>query len=77
MTEPAFRIIGSFEIAKLELKADDVLVVRVDRPISMDVAERIRKHISPLLPQGVKTLVINPEIELSVLSRSDIESKVA
>lgn len=77
MTEPAFRIIGSLEIAKLELKHDDVLIVRVDRPVSNEVAKRIRENLAPKLPQGVKVLIINPDIELSVLSRTEIESKVA
>lgn len=76
MTAPAFQIVGSFEIAALRLQEGDVLVVKTDRPVTPDTAERIRKHLSGVLPKGVSTLVINPDIQLSVLSRSEIEAKV-
>jgi hypothetical protein len=77
VTAPALQIVGSFEIAALRLQPGDVLVVKTDRQVSPDIAERIRKHLKSILPQGVNTLVINPDIELSVLSRSEIEAKVA
>lgn len=76
-SQPALQIVGSFEIAALRLQPGDVLVVKTDRPVSADAAERIRKHLKSILPQGVSTLVINPDIQLSVLSRSEIEAKVA
>jgi hypothetical protein len=71
------QILGQVEIAKLSLNQDDVLVIKTDRVVSNVVADRIRNHIKPLLPRGVQVMIINPDIELSVLTRSEIDAKVA
>lgn len=71
------QILGQVEIAKLELKPEDVLVIKTDRVVSNVIADRIRNHIKPLLPRGVQVMIINPDIELSVLTRSEIDAKVA
>lgn len=75
--EVAIKIIGAFEIAKLQLKRGDVLVVKTDRPMSNDATERTRKHLAGLLPQGVRTMIIDRGVELSVLTKSEIESRSA
>lgn len=77
MTEEAIKIVGSFEIAKLRLQAEDVLVIRTDRPTGLETADRIRKHLGPLLPAGVKVMIINPDIELSVLTKSEFEARIS
>lgn len=77
MNDVAIKIIGAFEIGKLQLAQGDVLVVRTDRPISQDATDRIRKHLAGLLPQGVTTLIIDRGVELSVLTKTEIEERVA
>lgn len=67
------RIVGEAEVAKLQVASGDVLVVKVDRTIDSFMATRIYGSIKPYVPDGVKVLVIDPAIELSVLKRSDIE----
>jgi hypothetical protein len=77
VTQPAIQIVGSMEIGNLRLNAGDVLVIKTDRITSADVDKRIRDQVTPLLPQGCKVLVINPGVELSVLTKGEIEAKVA
>lgn len=67
------RIVGEVKIAKLSLSPGDVLVVKVDRTIDSFICSRIYGSIKPHVPDGVKVLVIDPAVELSVLKRSDIE----
>jgi hypothetical protein len=73
----AVQIVGTLEIGNLRLMPGDVLVVRTDRITSAETDKRIRDSVSPLLPQGCKVLVINPGVELSVLTKGEIEARVA
>jgi hypothetical protein len=66
------RIVGDVQIAKLALQPGDVLVVKVDRTIDSHLAERIYGSVKPHLPPEARVLVIDPAIELSVLTASDI-----
>lgn len=77
MNEVAIKIIGAFEIAKLQLKPGDVLVVKTDRPMSNEATDRTRKHLAGLLPQGVTTMIIDRGVNLSVLTRDEIQGRVA
>lgn len=77
MNEVAIKIIGAFEIGKLQLRDGDVLVVKTDRPMSHDATERTRKHLKGLLPQGVTIMIIDRGVELSVLSKTEIAERVA
>lgn len=74
--DPAFRIVGEMQIAKLHLELDDVLVVRTDRHVTMEMADRIRHHLLTILPEGARVLIVNPDIELSVLTRSEIDARL-
>jgi hypothetical protein len=71
---PVLRLVGEAQIVKLALAPGDVLVVKVDRTIDSYMSSRIYGTIKPALPEGVKVLVIDPAIDLSVLKRSDIET---
>jgi hypothetical protein len=77
VNEVAIKIIGAFEIGKLQLKDGDVLVVKTDRPMSHDAAERTRKHLKGLLPRDVAIMIIDRGVELSVLTKTEIEERVA
>jgi hypothetical protein len=63
------------QIAKLQLAPDDILVARFTRLVSQETCKRASDHIKRLLPPGVQVLVIDPSIDLSVLTRSEIESR--
>jgi hypothetical protein len=75
MMEVGIKIIGAFEIAKLRLEPDDILVVKVDRPLSKEVTDRIRKHLAGLLPQGIKTMIIERGVDLAVLTKAEIDGR--
>ena len=57
-----------FTIARLQMQPGDVLVVRAVRPIPSATAERIRDHVRAALPLAVQVLVIDSDVELSVLT---------
>lgn len=62
-------MIPEFEIAKLELHEGDTLVVRVRGMLSHDIKERVSIGAEQLIPDGVKVMVIDDSIELSVLQK--------
>jgi uncharacterized protein with PhoU and TrkA domain len=71
--EPVLRLVGEAKLTRLTLAAGDVLVVKVDRTLDSYMSNRIYGTIKPHLPEGVRVLVIDPAIELSVLTCADIE----
>jgi hypothetical protein len=62
-------ITGTFEIARLELRAGDRLVIKVEAHLSRDQEEYIRAHFKQYLPEGVEMLVLDKHMSLSVLAR--------
>lgn len=60
----------SFEIARLEMKPGDVLVVRPQRPVPAEAAMRIQSYVARALP-NTKILVIDPGMELSVVTKAE------
>jgi len=74
--EAGIKIIGAFEIAKLQLQHGDVLVVKTDRPMSNEATERVRKHLAGILPQGVKTMIIDRGVDLSILTKAEIDERI-
>ena len=63
-------IASEFQIARLELQRGDVLVVKGPAPTGQQ-----HRMLSDLFPGGVKVLFIPPEIELSVLTKAEIEAR--
>lgn len=60
-----------FRIAKLELACGDVLVVKTANGSGAHGHE----ILSRLVPPGVKVLYIPPDVDLSVLTRAEIEER--
>lgn len=71
------RIIGDVEIAKLSLAPGDVLVIRLQGRVTDDVQRRVQSILKSKLPEGVNSLVIDSAVDISVLSRAEIEAKAA
>lgn len=67
----------SVEIAKLALKKGDVLVVKSSEIISEQTLRSIREGFEGHLPEGVKALVIDKTLSLAVLTKEEIEARVA
>jgi len=59
-----------FRIAKLELEEGDVLIVKGDGQVRLDV-------LAAVLPRGVKILQVPTSLELSVLTKAEIEARIA
>lgn len=60
------------EIAKLRLSPGDVLVVSADGEITVETARHIKQGLEPLLPDGVKAIVLPDGLKLSVLTQAKI-----
>lgn len=63
--------ITEFQIARLELRPGDVLVVKTPHGVNIP---RDRITVQSLVPAGVRILFIPPEVDLSVLTRAEIEA---
>jgi hypothetical protein len=62
--------ITQFEIAKLELRDGDKLVVKVDEVLSNEQVAHIREHFRPHLPDSVGLIVFGKGMSLEVLSKA-------
>lgn len=61
-----------YEFAKLELKAGDILAIKVNcAPVDFthSLVESLRKAAEPRLPEGVKVLVLGPRVDLMTITR--------
>ncbi len=67
----------SVEIAKLNVRPGDVLVLRCNEIISSEMALRLRERFEGHLPEGIKMIVIDKTLSLAVLTREEIESRAA
>lgn len=56
-----------YQIARLSLEPGDILVVKTDRPKP--------GHWQDFLPHGVRVLFIPNDMELSVLTKAEIEAR--
>jgi hypothetical protein len=54
-------------IAKLELKPGDVLVLKINRMVSHDVAIRIQEWAKGVVPGGAKVMLLDSTADISVL----------
>jgi hypothetical protein len=72
VSDEALRIVGEVEIAKLSLRTGDVLVLRVNRSLSSQMAERIREHAERFLPDGAKCMVLDDSFEVSVMTGPEV-----
>lgn len=64
------------EIAKLELKAGDILVVKIVGPMpSMFELDGLRTVLLEAVPQGAKWMVLRDNIELQVIDTEDYKEK--
>ena len=64
-----------YRIAKLSVSPGDVLVVKVDRPITNESGASIRDSVASYLPTGARVLVLGDAIDLSVLTKAEIDAR--
>ena len=73
----AAHVIGETVVAKMNLAPGDILVVKVNHHIPAEAHVRIRDKMAAILPDGVQCIVIDSSVDLSVLTRAEIEAKAA
>lgn len=62
-----------YRIARLECQPGDIVVLKLDRPWPMEAMERMKYDLQTILPDGVRCILLDPHVELSVLTRKQIE----
>lgn len=60
-----------FRISKIKLEPGDILVLKTPRPITGDMAARLRDIFERLSP-GFKTLILDQGMELAVVNEADL-----
>lgn len=60
--------VGVSEISKLEIKAGDFLVVKVKQRLSSEQVNRLKADLEGKLPAGIKVLVFEGDVGLSIVS---------
>lgn len=67
--------LDDYRIAKLEVKPGDIVVVKIDCIIREELRTRIGEYFKPITEKGVKILVIEKGVDLSVLTFDEIQSR--
>jgi hypothetical protein len=63
----------TYSVAKLELAAGDILVIRAKEPPNKAANDMLNR----LAPPGVRILFIPPDVDMTVLTKADIEARIA
>lgn len=61
-----------YEFAKLELKAGDILVLKINAPridVTHERIKALRKAAEAQLPEGVFCFILGPEVDVSTITR--------
>lgn len=66
-----------FEVKRLRLQPGDVLVMKAGCRLTDEMCDRLRKAAEDLMPPGVKMMVIDRGLSLSVLTAEEIAAKAA
>ena len=64
--EQEIRYLG--DVQRLELAPNDVVVLMVERPITPEIAERLKEHLRDVLGNDRKYLVLSEGIKIGVLA---------
>lgn len=64
-------------IARLTLAPGDVLVAKAKGEMTSAAAERGERYLRMLVPHGVRVMVIDDRVDLSVLTKAEIEDRVS
>lgn len=69
--------VPAYEIAKLRMEPGDVLVIKVHAVLTADVAKKIRDQIANQIPGKAPVILIDKNVDLSLLTRAEIEQRVS
>jgi len=65
--------IKAVEIAKLQLAPGDIVLLKVNEILAADQVDHLRKMMLPLLPNDVRCLVLSRGMDVSVLTKAEVE----
>ena len=65
--------IDALKIEGYEPKKGDVLVFSFERPISAEIAQRIRQHVQDLLGSDKKVMILERGVSLRVVREADLD----
>ncbi|MDB5358851.1 MAG: hypothetical protein JWO51_148 [Rhodospirillales bacterium] len=63
------------QIARLELKPGDVLVISPTRQFTAEQAARCRNHVGTILNSSNRVMILDPGMDLTVLTREEIDAR--
>lgn len=66
----------SFTISKLDLKPGDIVIIRCRQRLTQDGVNRLRETMKLAMPDQ-KALVLEDGMEIAVLTKADLERKLA
>jgi len=72
--EQAIPAIPEYQITKLSLGPNDVLVVRVSKIPTQEETDTLHHYLKCVLGIQAKVLAIGPDVELQVLTQAEIEA---
>lgn len=64
-----------YRVGKLSMAPGDVLVVKLGRTVNVEEAQRVRRYVGKAVGEGVPVLIIDGNVDLSVLTKAEIEAK--
>ncbi len=67
----------AFRIARLELRSDDILVLRFSVRLTDEMAWRIRKQAAAILGSDARVMILDRSTEITVLTREEIEARTS
>jgi len=59
-------------VERLDLEDGDTLVVRCDAVLCCEQVEYLRVHLKPIVPDGVKTLILDRGMSLGVIRKKAV-----
>jgi len=63
---------AEYQIAKLGCRPGDVVVLKFNRWLSPEHVAACQRQIKPLLPDGVKAMILGADVDVSVLTGDEI-----
>lgn len=71
-------VITDFEyrVGRLNMQSGDVLVIKVNERLCREVGERVRKFFQQYLPPETKLMVIDRDVDLSILTGAELAKRL-
>lgn len=62
--------VETLQIAHLDVKTGDTVVVKINQPLTQGNAEHARQYVQAQLPEGVKLLILDADADISILAQT-------